>query len=439
MVIFVFRRGGLLMIEKRSLENLGSFIRFNRIKKELTQESLSHGICSITYLSKIENEKIIPNQEIIELLLKRLEIEIEDELHIYDLVNHIRLLIDKVIRFIEEKKFTEVEKLFKEIKENEEMILSNTNIIYDYCVLKLSYFVLFDNLEQAKKVIHQLNSVKDLLKPELKGSFLHYYGVYKCKKDKYAEGLSLLQEAETIMNQSGKVIPSILYHLSLTFSHLKNGVLAVYYANESLKIYSNQMNYKRIIDCKMIIGINYIRGESWEEARKEFNNILKVAEAINDQSVMATSHHNLAYLYSKEGEHDKALENYKLSLKLKDVKNESYFITILFLISHLQNMKKFEECYDKLEEVLQEEQLKSYSSLAVQLKVLWFEVAIEMGIKGISEIISYLEGEAIPYFLEKSDQNQLSEYFYKLGKYNYASRKYKLASEYFEKSYSLKV
>ncbi|MGR5904836.1 helix-turn-helix domain-containing protein [Bacillus paranthracis] len=29
-------------------------------------------MCSVTYLSKIENEKIIPNQEIIKLLLKKI-------------------------------------------------------------------------------------------------------------------------------------------------------------------------------------------------------------------------------------------------------------------------------------------------------------------------------------------------------------------------------
>lgn len=424
---------------EKNLENLGSFIRFNRIKKEMTQEILSHGICSITYLSKIENEKILPNQEIIVLLLKRLGIEIENNLHIYDLVNHIKILIDKVLQSIEDKNFTEVKILFKEIKENEEMILTNPNIFYDYYVLKLIYFVLFDDLEQAKEVIHQLYSVKNLLNPELKCSFLHYYGVFKCKKGKYKIGLSLLQEAETIMNHGGKVIPSLLYHLSLTFSHLRNSVLAVYYANEALITYSNQMNFERILDCKMIIGINYIRGESWEEAKKEFNNILKLAEVINNQSVMARSYHNLAYLYSKEGEHDKALENFNLSLKLKNEKDESYFITIFHLVSHLYNIKKLEECYDKLEEVLQEEQLKNYSTLAVQLKILWFEVTIKMDKNNIVEIISYLEGAAIPYFLEKDDNKHLSECFYKLGKYTYANRKYKLASEYFEKSYLLKV
>ncbi|MGR6011248.1 tetratricopeptide repeat protein [Bacillus paranthracis] len=122
------------------------------------------------------------------------------------------------------------------------------------------------------------------------------------------------------MNQIGKPIPSLLYHMALTFSHLQNSVLAIYYTNESLKVYSNQMNYQRIIDCKMIIGINYIRVKRWEEAEKEFNNIMKVASAINNKVVMATVYHNLGYLYSKKGNHDAAMRNFQLSLDLKGTK-----------------------------------------------------------------------------------------------------------------------
>ena len=43
-------------MQEKTLENLGSFIRFKRIKKILLKR-VFHGICSVTYLSKIENEK----------------------------------------------------------------------------------------------------------------------------------------------------------------------------------------------------------------------------------------------------------------------------------------------------------------------------------------------------------------------------------------------
>lgn len=49
-------------------------------KKGIKQINLARGICSISYLSKIENDNISPNQEIINLLLKRLDITRNDSL-----------------------------------------------------------------------------------------------------------------------------------------------------------------------------------------------------------------------------------------------------------------------------------------------------------------------------------------------------------------------
>ena len=388
--------------------------------------------------AKIENEKIIPNQEIIKLLLKRLGIEINDSLKIHDMINRVNSLIDEGIQLLEEKKFKEVEAIFKEIQKDKEMILNTPNIIYDYYIFKLRYLVVIDDLDQAKVVIEQLNGIKDLLKPELYCSFLHYAGMYKCKKDKYKEGLQLLQEAEIVMNQIGKPIPSLLYHMALTFSHLQNSVLAIYYTNESLKVYSNQMNYQRIIDCKMIIGINYIRVKRWEEAEKEFNNIMKVASAINNKVVMATVYHNLGYLYSKKGNHDAAMRNFQLSLDLKGTKDSSYFTTILYLVTYLYAIKRLEECQAILEKVLKEKNLKSYAMLEVQLRSIWFEVVFEIGKKEISDVISFFEDVALPYFLGINNQKHLGTCYYKLGKYYSKNRKYKLASEYFEKSCILK-
>lgn len=56
-------------------------IRETRIKKQWSQESLSHGICSLSYLSKIEKGTIQANQEILDALLKKLDIKILTKEH----------------------------------------------------------------------------------------------------------------------------------------------------------------------------------------------------------------------------------------------------------------------------------------------------------------------------------------------------------------------
>ena len=46
---------------KSDFTDIGSFIKKKRKELNVTQDEISTGICSISYLSKIENNQIIPN------------------------------------------------------------------------------------------------------------------------------------------------------------------------------------------------------------------------------------------------------------------------------------------------------------------------------------------------------------------------------------------
>lgn len=71
---------------------IGTLIRNERIKQKLSLESLSLDICSPSYLSKIENNSVFAHEEIIQLLLEKLNIdnvyEVSDEIK-YNLYNTI--------------------------------------------------------------------------------------------------------------------------------------------------------------------------------------------------------------------------------------------------------------------------------------------------------------------------------------------------------------
>ncbi|WP_138417109.1 helix-turn-helix domain-containing protein [Aquibacillus sediminis] len=50
----------------------GDFIKLHRKNANMTQDQLSLGICSVSYLSKIENNDVIPSEQIRSLLFSRL-------------------------------------------------------------------------------------------------------------------------------------------------------------------------------------------------------------------------------------------------------------------------------------------------------------------------------------------------------------------------------
>lgn len=59
---------------KTDLSYIGGVIKRRRIEKNLTQESIARGICSISYLSKIENSRMKPDPLVIEEVSKRVGI-----------------------------------------------------------------------------------------------------------------------------------------------------------------------------------------------------------------------------------------------------------------------------------------------------------------------------------------------------------------------------
>ncbi|MDL2292438.1 helix-turn-helix domain-containing protein [Acholeplasma sp. OttesenSCG-928-E16] len=53
---------------------IGSLIKFKRMESHMTLEETADGICSVSYLSKIENNRIDPTDKYLEPLIKKLDI-----------------------------------------------------------------------------------------------------------------------------------------------------------------------------------------------------------------------------------------------------------------------------------------------------------------------------------------------------------------------------
>lgn len=58
----------------------GYIIYRERLRRNWSQAGLCKGICTVSYLSKIESGKAEPSEEIVRLLLDRLDLEIDQEI-----------------------------------------------------------------------------------------------------------------------------------------------------------------------------------------------------------------------------------------------------------------------------------------------------------------------------------------------------------------------
>lgn len=62
------------------LSLIGQTIKWHRIRQGITQEQLAEGICSSAYLSKLENNQISFNKEIVSQLCERLSFLLKSSL-----------------------------------------------------------------------------------------------------------------------------------------------------------------------------------------------------------------------------------------------------------------------------------------------------------------------------------------------------------------------
>ena len=60
---------------KQDYSDIGSLIKRKRKELNVTQDEISKGICSISYLSKIENNQIVPSDFYVREIMDKLDID----------------------------------------------------------------------------------------------------------------------------------------------------------------------------------------------------------------------------------------------------------------------------------------------------------------------------------------------------------------------------
>jgi transcriptional regulator with XRE-family HTH domain len=153
---------------------VGQRIRYYRKTKGLTQEELAQGICSVSYLSKIEKGDAKSSEEVINLLCDRLGIssgEVDS--------NEILEMLNEWNMTMVNRRFDEAERLYIQVTEKVKMIhdpqilLRHELFLARYhltkqpadAVLALGY------LKKVDKLVEQLSS-------ELKFYYLLCQGLY---------------------------------------------------------------------------------------------------------------------------------------------------------------------------------------------------------------------------------------------------------------------
>ncbi|WP_202078322.1 helix-turn-helix transcriptional regulator [Caldalkalibacillus salinus] len=405
---------------------IGQKIYYFRKSNGMTQEQLAHGICSVSHLSKIENGHETPSQDILGHLCNRLgitldDIDMEKEEQAFD------QLLQDWYRVIMKRNQQEMDRVYQLVKEKKKTIQSPPLLLK--CELFFArYLMINDKHDEALSILKEIKEHLKHLDGEIKYLFYMFWGTVLYNKYNYAEAIQYHRKAEEVANNIRIEDPELYYMLGITFSQLYQISHSIYYTNKALELFNKQFDFKRSIECEIILGINSRRIENKEQAEKHYYNALKVAEENNDTQNIAIIYHNLGVAYSYE-DINKSNDFYLKSTEYMDKENiDDLSRTYLCLAkNHLKLEDKEQALYyiDLGINILAKD--SDHDMMLYQFKVLDF-IARECYDEKFE---SLLKDEVIPFYLQKKIHFHVAEYAEMLAVYFYKKFKYKQASQYY--------
>ncbi len=401
---------------------IGDKIRYYRKQQGLTQKDLAEGICTKSYLSKIESNIAKPHQDIVKILLAKLGVsEIDNESINVEEINRKLYEWYEVIKSRDKNKAKAIEmSIYRDISK-----IDDPRIIIEYQIFSLRYQLLLRNMDESKQLIHKLESVENHLSEKQKYYFYFFYGLYKYLQYEYIDSLEYYLKAEMVNQQIHMNEPELFYLLSLVYTKLHNVTLAIRYANISFDIFNRNMDLVRSIESQSVLSVNYIRLNEYEKAKQHLENSLKIAEKLNDTYLMSNLYHNIGYLYSKTNRHHEAIDYYFKSIELRKEKYKMLSNSIYYLTESFFALNNIDAAKEWLEKGLQIAEKHNIVNIQIKLNLLKLKYYDNK-----EEIVKFIEETGLSYLEEKQAWSELSEATQKLANYYANQQHYKTAYHY---------
>lgn len=411
---------------------VGQRIRYYRKTKGLTQEELAQGICSVSYLSKIEKGDAKSSEEVINMLCERLGISPEevDESKILEMLNEWNMMMVN-------RQFGEAEATFQEVNENMKGI-SQPNLLLRYQLFKARYYLVQStpNLSLAKDELNKVNELFEQLPNDLKFYFYTFNGMYSNYISRYQEALDFFEKADKQFNQTSNLsdieAATVYYFLGLTHNYLLHISSVANYAYKAIGIFDREYCYSRSADCQILLGLSYRRARNYEKAKYHLNLALKYSTVFQDKYTSGVILHNLGYVAACQNQHYKAIDYLKQSLIYKEDRGTIHNTagTLYLLATEYYIVGEIKEAKELIYQGLKI--VNSNHEVYYHLKQLEFQVT---GNEKDPEFTKFLSRDSIPFFKEKgileheaTHSELLADIYFEQGQYKKASLYYRIAN-----------
>lgn len=246
----------------------GDRIKRKRKSMNLTQEVIAKGICSNTYLSKIENNKIAANKDHLLYIMERVGLPTEN----IGLPEEMILVLQKSIRYFFHKDIESYKKLIVDMEKYEFGIL--------IFIARLGYYILINNIKESRTIYNDMFRYLNALEDFGFSTFMIYGCYYNVLINDYQTARMMI---ETIQDQiqNGEMLYSLYANVrfivygQLHFFNKSRDAL-----NIAQSIFQNQSNFNRLNEIATYkeIFFQYESCQSeleWKQERYELVDLYK--------------------------------------------------------------------------------------------------------------------------------------------------------------------
>ncbi|MCT2536129.1 helix-turn-helix transcriptional regulator [Aquibacillus koreensis] len=410
--------------------DFGRKIKYFRTKAKMTQDELTQGIISVSYLSKIEKDTADPSPEIISQLCTRLKIKPYNtaEKYTYQLSEEwFSSLLDGDVK--------KAKTLYRDIEQNIEPIV-DAGLIPLVDIHMLHFYILTGATDLADRQMRYLKESPTSFNHLENYYWLKFSGQYYYSIMNYKQSLHCYRKAEQLLYDqlyNPTLEKNDLYYvISVTASKLQMSYLACAYANKALDYYKNVFHLRRSAQCHVILGISYYRAKEYTKAVESYEVAYQLASTLEDKRILSLCNQNLGKLHAELENRDKAIYYYLESyhLRLESTK-KNLLSPITSLIAEYYKTGENEKAKKWLEKG---KEVAKHLSPSMTYHVYIVEVYKHL-INGYGPTFEdLLLKEVLPFFEEKQLLSLKAEYQSILADYYFLRRKYKLAAIYYHQS-----
>lgn len=408
---------------------MGNLIKYYRQKEKWTQKELARGICSVSYLSKIENGMVEPSNEILELICRRLKIDLtqtnaEDD-------EKLEKMLYQWHRHIQHQDRKSADHLYREIKP---LISHSSNhqceILFHLFLFR--YHLFTSDLDKARTIFQELRQMEDLLNAEYSFYYYKFSGIFFLKTDKLDQSMTCMRKAEETYRTLHFNDPELFFYLSMIYSKKQELNRGIIYAQQALEMYQDMLFYERITDCHLLLGIQYNNLGEFDIAEDYLTKLLPKKTSHFQRSVLPKVYHNLGYIYFNRKNYHQALTYLEKALILK--KNHAEKINTLFLIAssyHALNERNkalglVQEGMELAERHRNQKYMYKFYILKQKINHTLFDETFIFNLK--TNILSYFE--------ESGEKSEYKDIVKLLGDIYFQKRQYKNAASIYQKLYT---